>query len=87
MAQLNAKIVELEEENDKLKRRVADGGSLFDLHKDTIQDIARLIVDTCTPSRVESLIRGLRGGPEGPRRACRLSCLAASPTGCHAGDA
>jgi hypothetical protein len=27
---------------------------LFDLHKDTVKDIARLIGDSCTPSRVET---------------------------------
>ena len=47
-------------EGRPLERQARDGGSLFDLHKDTVKDIADLIVRECTPSRVESLIRELR---------------------------
>ena len=60
MAALKASLVDLQEENDRLKRQVRDGGSLFDLHKDTVTNIADLIVRECAPSRVTSLIRELK---------------------------
>jgi septal ring factor EnvC (AmiA/AmiB activator) len=45
LEQANLKIVELQEENDRLKKQLArgDDGSLFDLKKDTGRMIARVI--------------------------------------------
>jgi hypothetical protein len=58
---LQESLVESQEKVARLERQVKDGvGSLFDLHKDTVKNIADLIVRECTPSRVESLIRELR---------------------------
>ena len=60
MAQMKAALVESQTDAAAWKRRAMEGGSLFDLRRDTARDIARLIVDSCTPSRVEGLIRALK---------------------------
>ena len=60
MAQLKESLAASQEEVATWKKRAQEGGSLFDLHKDTAKDIARLIVSECTPSRVESLVREIR---------------------------
>jgi hypothetical protein len=60
VAQLKQSLIESQEKIARLERQVRDGGSRFDLHRDTVKGIADLIVRECTPSRVESLIRELR---------------------------
>ena len=60
MAQLKEALIESQERVARLERQVRDGGSLFDLHKDTAKDIGDLIVRECTPSRAESIAREIR---------------------------
>jgi hypothetical protein len=60
MTRLKQELAESQEQAEAWKRRAQEGGSLFDLHKETVKDIARLIVDSCTPSRVTNLIKALR---------------------------
>jgi len=52
---LEREIVRLSEENHALKKRAEIDGSLFDLKKDTIEEIARAIAGNVSPSRLKSL--------------------------------
>lgn len=63
---LKVEVVRLEEENMVLRKRAAADGSLFDLRKDPIKDIARTIADNIGPSRLAALHKEL--GAEIARR-------------------
>ena len=58
--QMQASLVEAQTERDHWKRLAEEGGSLFDLRRDTPKNIALAIVNNCTPWRVEQIIRECR---------------------------
>lgn len=60
MAQLKTSLVESQEEAATWKRRAEESGSLFDLRRDTPEDIARALVESCTPSRAEKIAKAIR---------------------------
>jgi hypothetical protein len=60
MAQLKEALIESETERDKWKRRAEEGGSLFDLRRDTPEQIARVLVENVTPSRAEKIAQAIR---------------------------
>jgi hypothetical protein len=60
VAQLKQALVESQEEAARWKRRAEESGSLFDMRRDTTKDMARVLVEQLTPSKVEALIRDLR---------------------------
>jgi hypothetical protein len=64
-ANLQKANIELQFELDSLKKR-SDGGSLFDLRKDTVEDIASIIIKTVSASKVEKLARALLNGAQKP---------------------
>ena len=60
-AQMKAALIEAQEDRDKWRRRAEEGeGSLFDLRRDTPEDIARVLVEACTPSRIEKIVQAIR---------------------------
>jgi hypothetical protein len=59
VAKLKESVRVLSEENHRLKQ-AADSGSLFDLRKDTINDIARVIVSNVSESRADEIARAIR---------------------------
>jgi hypothetical protein len=67
MAQAKATIVRQAEEIDRLKR-LADGGSLFDLKRDSAPTIARIILNTIGDDKVARLIKGLSDGRKEKQR-------------------
>ena len=64
MARLKDQNAELTREIEHLKERLAAAeqrdGSLFDLRRDKIDDIAAVIMKNATPGRVEGLVRTLQ---------------------------
>jgi hypothetical protein len=59
MAQLKDAVANLEDENHRLRKR-ADQGSLFDLKRDTAEDIAKAIVENLlSDSKAERIARGM----------------------------
>jgi hypothetical protein len=60
MAEMKQAVIEAQTQAADWKRRAEKGGSLFDLKRDTPEQIARIIVDSCTSSRVEKLVQALR---------------------------
>jgi hypothetical protein len=60
MAQMKAALVESEEAAALCKRRAEEGGSLFDLRRGTPQQIARVLVESCTISRCEAIAKAIR---------------------------
>jgi hypothetical protein len=59
-AELKQALIEAQTEIDKWRRRAEQGGSMFDLLKDTPEDIARVIVANVSPSRAETLLQAIR---------------------------
>jgi hypothetical protein len=57
MAALKAELVKVQEECDQWRRRAKEGGSLFDLHKDSAEGIGQLIADECSPTRAAKIAR------------------------------
>ena len=51
-AQLKEALIEVETDRDAWKHRAEEGGSLFDLRRGTVEQIARVLVENVTPSRV-----------------------------------
>ena len=60
VAKLKEALVEAQESAATWKRRAEEGGSRFDLLRDKPEDIARIMVESCTPSRVEKIAQALR---------------------------
>ena len=60
MAQLKEALIESETERDNWKRRAEEGGSMFDLRRDTPESIARIMVEQCAGSRIERIMKALR---------------------------
>jgi hypothetical protein len=60
MAQIKAALVQAETDRDRWRRAAEETGSLFDLRRDTPEQIARTIVEHCTPSRVEKIASAIR---------------------------
>jgi hypothetical protein len=60
MAQLKAALNESQESEALWKRRAEESGSLFDLRRDTPEQIARALVANVTPSRAEKIAAAIR---------------------------
>ncbi len=59
-AKMKAALVEATEDAARWKRRAEEGGSLFDVRRDTPQQIARALVENCTASRCEAIAKAIR---------------------------
>jgi hypothetical protein len=53
-------LVDAETERDHWRRQAEESGSLFDLRHDTPEQIARVLVESVTPSRAEQIVRAIR---------------------------
>ena len=60
MAQLKEALIETQTERDHWKRQAEEGGSMFDLRRDTPEMIARILVESVTPSRAENIAKAIR---------------------------
>jgi hypothetical protein len=60
MQQLRESLVEVETERDRWRQQAEESGSLFDLRRDTPEQIARIVVETCAPSRVQRIVKALQ---------------------------
>jgi hypothetical protein len=60
VAQLKDALVASREEVHHWRRQAEEAGSLFDLRRDTPEMIARVMVESLTPSRVEKLVQAIR---------------------------
>lgn len=60
MAEIKASLIQAQEEAHKWQRRAEEGGSLFDLRRDTAQDIARVLVKQLSPAKAEQIARAIR---------------------------
>lgn len=67
VAQARQTIMEQQEEIDRL-RRMAGEGSLFDLKRDTAEQIGRVILNTIGENKVTQLIKTLSDGQKEKRR-------------------
>jgi hypothetical protein len=67
MAEAKATIVRQAEEIDRL-RRVADEGSLFDLKRDSVESIARVILNTIGDDKIGRLVKELSDGRKEKQR-------------------
>ena len=60
MAQLKESLVVIETERDRWRRQAEEAGSLFDLRRDTPEQIAKVLVESVTPSRAEKIAAAIR---------------------------
>jgi hypothetical protein len=59
MAQMKEALIEAQTQADRWKRQ-AEKGSMFDLQRDTPEIIARVLVETITPSKAERIAQAIR---------------------------
>ena len=59
-AQMKALLIEAQEDADKWRRRAEEGGSMFDLQRDTPKDIGRIVVGRCSPTKAKAIADAIR---------------------------
>ena len=70
-AQMKAALIEAQEDADTWRRRAEEGGSMFDLQRDTPKDIGRIVVGRCSPTKAKAYRRCDPGRVEAPDASAR----------------